>query len=50
MVREADIRIEKLTQAVDQLRAMLVRFDREPDDDAVRDSVIKRFELSFELA
>lgn len=50
MGHEADVRVEKLAQAVAQLRAMLVRFDREPDDDAVRDAVIKRFEFSFELA
>lgn len=50
MAGEAEPRVEQLAQAVEQLRRMLVRFALEPADDAVRDSVIKRFEFSFELA
>lgn len=39
-------RVDDLKKAVARLREMAAR----PKDEAVRDSVIKRFELSFELA
>ena len=43
-------RVVKLAKAVESLRSMLSRFEREPGDDAVRDAVIARFETAFELA
>lgn len=40
----------KLKMAVAQLREAIVEFDAAPRNTFVRDSVIKRFEMSFELA
>jgi nucleotidyltransferase substrate binding protein (TIGR01987 family) len=37
-------------QCLARLEEMLARWSREPDDDAVRDSVVKRFELTYELS
>jgi nucleotidyltransferase substrate binding protein (TIGR01987 family) len=37
-------------QCLSRLEEMLLRATREPDDEAVRESVIKRFELTYELA
>jgi nucleotidyltransferase substrate binding protein (TIGR01987 family) len=42
--------LELLSRCLARLDAMLERADKEPDDEAVRDSVIKRFELTYELA
>ncbi len=39
-----------LGRCLDRLDDMLQRAEKEPEDEAVRDSVIKRFELAYELA
>ena len=41
--------LDLLLRCLDRLDAMLERWQREPEDEAVRDSVIKRFELTYEL-
>jgi nucleotidyltransferase substrate binding protein (TIGR01987 family) len=42
--------IVALEQCLTRLDQMIARWSQEPDDDAVRDSVIKRFELTYELS
>lgn len=42
--------LELLGRCLDRLDEMLLRLEKEPNDEAVRDSVIKRFELAYELA
>jgi nucleotidyltransferase substrate binding protein (TIGR01987 family) len=42
--------LDLLRRCLERLDAMLERWKREPEDEAVRDSVIKRFELTYELA
>jgi hypothetical protein len=42
--------LDLLGRCLTRLDDMLARSEKEPDDDAVRDSVIKRFELTYELA
>lgn len=37
-------------RCLNRLDEMLERWHREPDDEAVRDSVVKRFELTYELS
>lgn len=46
---DEELRVVKFRKAVEALRVMLERRRREPGDDAVRDSIIHRFETAFEL-
>ncbi len=42
--------LDLLGKCLSRLDLMLERAEREPDDEAVRDSVVKRFEIAYELA
>ena len=42
--------LDLLGKCLARLDSMLERWEKEPTDDAVRDSVVKRFELTYELA
>lgn len=42
--------LDLLSKCLAHLDAMLERSKREPDDEAVRESVVKRFEITYELA
>jgi nucleotidyltransferase substrate binding protein (TIGR01987 family) len=42
--------LELFARCLSRLDVMLERAQREPEDEAVRDSVVKRFEITYELA
>jgi nucleotidyltransferase substrate binding protein (TIGR01987 family) len=42
--------LDLFRQCLTRLDQMLERAQREPNDEAVRDSVVKRFEMTYELA
>ena len=49
-VPEPTVNLTYLQSAIERLREALVRHSQNPDDDLLRDGLIKRFEFTFEMS
>jgi len=50
MNRTMKLDLTSLDKAINSLKKSIIRFENEPNDDIVRDSVIQRFEYTYSLA
>ena len=49
-MQQGTLNISSLENAEKKLKEMLLRYEKESDDEAVRDSVIQRFEFTYSIA
>ena len=49
-MQQGTLNISALENAEKKLKEMLLRYEKESDDEAVRDSVIQRFEFAYSIA
>ena len=49
-MQQGTLNISALENAEKKLKEMLLRYEKESDDEAVRDSVIQRFEFTYSIA
>ena len=49
-MKEGTFDLTSFEKAVSKLNEILIRYDKNPLDDAIRDSVIQRFEFTYSLA
>ena len=48
-MREGTLDIIALQNSIKRLSEVIIRYQKEQDDDAVRDAVIQRFELTYSI-
>lgn len=49
-MREEDFSVSSLENAIKRLGEILVRYQKDTNDDGIRDSVIQRFEFTYSIA